>query len=75
MIKENIYVVINKDDEIQWVKGSSAKTRYFRTDKYLKGAVEYHNKYHSDDIWKIRKCVILEDNSIAESEVSDADSN
>lgn len=61
MIKENIYVAINKKDEIQWVKGSSRKTRYFKTDRYLKGAVEYHNKYYPDDIWEIRKCIILED--------------
>lgn len=60
MIKENIFVAINHNDEIQWVKGSSSKTRYFRTDKYLKGAVEYHNKYHPEDMWKVRKCVILE---------------
>jgi hypothetical protein len=62
MIKENIFVAINHNDEIQWVKGSSSKTRYFRTDKYLKRAVEYHNKYHPEDIWKVRKCVIVEDN-------------
>ena len=61
MIKENIYVAINRNDEIQWVQGSSKKTRYFKTDRYLKRAVEYHNKYHPDDIWKVRKCVILED--------------
>lgn len=61
MIKENIYVAINRNDEIQWVQGSSKKTRYFKTDRYLKGAVEYHNRYHPDDIWKVRKCVILED--------------
>ena len=61
MIREYMYVAINHNDEIQWVKGSSAKTRYFRTDKYLKNAVEYHNKYHPEDIWKVRKCVILED--------------
>ena len=60
MIKENIYVAINHNDKIQWVKGSSSKTRYFRTDKYLKGVVEHHNKYHPEDIWKVRKCVILE---------------
>ena len=64
MIKENIYVAINRNDEIQWVQGSSRKTRYFKTDRYLKGAVEYHNKYHPDDIWKVRKCVILEDEAI-----------
>jgi hypothetical protein len=68
MIKENIYVAINEHDEIQWVKGSSAKTRYFKTDKYLKGAVEYHNKYHPEDIWRVRKCVILEDKPQTESE-------
>ena len=61
MIKENINVAINRNDEIQWVQGSSKKTRYFKTDRYLKRAVEYHNKYHPDDIWKVRKCVILED--------------
>ncbi len=60
MIKENIFVAINCNDEIQWVKGSSSKTRYFRIDKYLKSAVEYHNKYHPEDMWKVRKCVILE---------------
>lgn len=68
MIKENIYVAINEHDEIQWVKGSSAKTRYFKTDKYLKSAVEYHNKYHPEDIWRVRKCVILEDKPHTESE-------
>ena len=60
MIKENIFVAVNQNEEIQWVKGSSSKTRYFRTDKYLKGAVEYHNKYHPEDMWEVRKCVILE---------------
>jgi hypothetical protein len=60
MIKENIFVAINHNDEIQWVKGSSSKTRYFRTDKYLKNAVEWHNKHYPGDMWKIRKCVILE---------------
>ena len=61
MIKETIYVAINRKDEIQWVRGSSTKTRYFRTNKYLKKAVDYHNKYHPEDIWKVRKCVILEE--------------
>jgi len=61
MIKESIYVAINHNDEIQWVIGSSSKTRYFRTDKYLKKAVDYHNKLHPEDIWKVRKCLIVED--------------
>ena len=60
MIKEYIYVAVNQNDEIQWVKGSSSKTRYFRTDKYLKGAVECHNKYHPEDIWRVKRCLILE---------------
>lgn len=68
MIREYMYVAINHNDEIQWVKGSSSKTRYFRTDKYLKKAVESHNKYHPEDIWKVRKCVILESEPQAESE-------
>ena len=61
MIKENIYVAINHNDEIQWVTGSSSRTRYFRTDKYLKRAVKFHNIAHPEDKWKIRKCIILED--------------
>lgn len=72
MIKETIYVAINQKDEIQWVRGSSKKTRYFKTDRYLKGAVEYHNKYHPDDIWKIRKCVILEDEPQTDIEIARA---
>lgn len=68
MIKENIYVAINKNYEIQWIRGSSAKTRYFKTDKYLKGAVGYHNKYYPEDMWEVRKCVILEDRPQEESE-------
>lgn len=61
MIKyENIYVAVDKKGEIQWVKGSSSKTRYFRTDKYLKSAVEYHNKYYPDDVWEVKKCVIID---------------
>ena len=76
MIKENIYVAINRNDEIQWVQGSSKKTRYFKTDRYLKGAVEYHNKYHQDDIWEVRKCVILEDEpTISKMEQVDKDIN
>lgn len=69
MIKENIYVAINHNDEIQWVTGSSSKTRYFRTDKYLKRAVKFHNTAHPEDIWKIRKCIILEDSDNFLSEV------
>ena len=61
MIRETIYVAINHNDEIQWVQGSSKKTRYFRTNKYVNKAVDYHNEYHPDDIWKVRKCLIVED--------------
>ena len=68
MIEENIYVVVNHNDEIQWVEGSSSKTRYFRTDKYLKSAVEHHNKYHPEDIWEAKKCMIVEDFRIGEVE-------
>lgn len=61
MIKETVYVAINKNDEIQWVEGSSSKTRWFRTNKYLTKAVEYHNRNYPDDKWKVRKCMIVED--------------
>lgn len=55
MIKEKVFVAINDKDEVQWVQGSSQKTRYFKTDRYLKQAVKYHNTYHTDK-WRIAEC-------------------
>lgn len=48
-----VYCVVNQNDEIQWALGSSRRTRYFETTKYLTGAVEYHNEYHPDDQWRM----------------------
>lgn len=56
MITESVFVAINDKNEVQWVTGSSQKTRYFKTDKYLVRAVRYHNRYHPDDRWKIAEC-------------------
>ena len=53
--------IFDKNDEIQWVEGSSKKTRYFRTDKYVNKAVDYHNRLYPEDIWKVRRCLIVED--------------
>ena len=50
---ENVYCAVNNRDEIQWVRGSSSKTRYFKTTKFLKRAVHYHNTYYSNDPWHI----------------------
>lgn len=58
MINETIYVAINDKDEIQDVRGSSQKTRYFKSDKYLKRAVRYHNSYHEDK-WRIAECKLV----------------
>lgn len=52
---ESIYCAINQNNEIQWVLGSSKRTRYYKTDNYLKGAVAYHNKYHPNDPWRVAK--------------------
>lgn len=57
---EHIYCAVNKDGEIQWVLGSSKKTRYFRTTRYLKEVVRYHNKYHADDPWRVQGFVLIE---------------
>jgi len=59
-LTEYVYCAVNDRDEIQWVTGSSSKTRYFRTDKYLKKAVEYHNTWHGDDIWRVAKFALNE---------------
>ena len=58
-VNEKICCAINNQDEIQWVAGSSSKTRYFKTDRYLKTAVSYHNKYHPDDPWRVAKFMLL----------------
>lgn len=58
---EYVYCAVNDRNEIQWVIGSSSKTRYFRTPKYLKTAVEYHNKYYSDDPWRVARFELKED--------------
>lgn len=57
---EYVYCAVNDRDEIQWVIGSSSKTRYFKTDKYLKKAVKYHNRYCEDDIWRVAKYELKE---------------
>ena len=58
---EYIYCAVNDRNEIQWVNGSSSHTRYFKTDKYLKKAVEYHNKCYGDDIWRVARFELKED--------------
>ena len=60
MTEEYIFCAVNDRDEVQWVHGSSKKTRYFKTDRYLKKEVEYHNRYYGDDIWRIAKFKLVE---------------
>lgn len=60
MCNECIYCAVNMDDEIQWVWGSSKKTRYFKTDRYLKQAVANHNQYNLSDKWRIAKFKLVE---------------
>jgi hypothetical protein len=52
---EYVYCAVDKNDNIQWVEGSSKKTRYFRTTRYLNNAVKYHNEYYNEDPWRIQK--------------------
>ena len=54
MTEEHIFCAVNDRDEIQWVRGSSQKTRYFKTDKYLKKAV------YGDNIWRVAKFKLVE---------------
>lgn len=59
-IEECVYCAVNSRNEIQWVKGSSTKTRYYMTDKHVAKAVEYHNKYNKNDLWQIKKFKLVE---------------
>ena len=58
MIHEKVYVAVNKNDEVQWVYGSSSKTRYFRTANYVTKAVMNHNKYYPEDEWHVAECCL-----------------
>lgn len=61
MTEEYIFCAVNDRDEVQWVQGSSQKTRYFKTDKYLKRAVEYNNRMYGDDRhWRVAKFKLVE---------------
>ena len=60
MINEYIYCAVNSKNRIQWVEGSSSKTRYFRTDKYLKNAVKYHNECYPHDLWRVGRFSLTE---------------
>ena len=55
-----VYCAVDDDNIIQWVKGSSNKTMYFKTPTYLHKAVEYHNRYHQDDPWRVAKFFLRE---------------
>lgn len=56
---EYIYCAVNKNNDIQWVEGSSRKTRYFRTTRYLSNAVKYHNMYYKKDPWRVQKFQLM----------------
>lgn len=58
---EYVYCAVNDRSEIQWVFGSSSKSRYFRTPHYLKRAVDAHNKYYGDDPWRVARFELKED--------------
>lgn len=57
---EYIYCAVNSKNEIQWVNGSSKKTKYYVTDKHVKKAIEWHNKYYPNDIWHVAKFELKE---------------
>ena len=57
-----VYCAVDKNNNIREVRGSSQRTTYFKTDKYLKGAVERHNKLrlsHVDE-WRIARFKLVE---------------
>ena len=51
MKPEYVYCAVNKYGEIQWVYGSSRKTRYFKTARYLSHAIRCHNEESKKDPW------------------------
>ena len=58
---EYVFCAVDDSNEIQTVHGSSQHTRYFKTDKYLKYAVEQHNKYcKNGNFWRVAKFELKE---------------
>ena len=62
---EYVYCAINSEGKIQWVLGSSTKTKYYATKTHAVKGVERHNKYHTNDPWKVQKfCLVpIEDDT------------
>ena len=56
---EYIYCCVNNREKIQTMPGSSQHTRYFKTDKWLKKAVERHNQMYGD-MWRVGKFELKE---------------
>ena len=49
MKAEYVYCAVDEGNEIKTVQGSSRKTRYFRTTKFLERAVARHNLFYEKD--------------------------
>lgn len=56
-----VYCAVNKKNHIiVEVKDLNSRTTYFKTDKYLKGIIDKHNKYYTDDPWRIVRFKLVE---------------
>lgn len=62
---EFVYCAVDTEGKIQWVQGSSTKTKYYATDKHITKAVEYHNRKHSNDPWKVQRFALVRADSKA----------
>ena len=60
-MKEYIYCVLNQDNEIQTIHGSSTTTRYYKTRRQAQKPVDWVNKYADDqNKWRVGKFELVE---------------
>lgn len=60
-MKNYVYCAVNKNHEIVEMSGSSSKTTYFKTDRYLNKSVELHNKYNENNPLHVVKFQLVPD--------------
>jgi hypothetical protein len=59
-MKSTIFVILNKDNEVQKIQGVK-QYKYFGTPWSLNEVVEQHNEEYPEDEWRVAKCHLVED--------------
>lgn len=56
-----IYCAVDKNNNIRWVPhGVDPAELFYFTEEGLSEDIEWHNKYHSNDLWRVGKFKLVE---------------